>query len=85
MRILLHYLKPYKWLVAFALFLAAVNQIFSLFAPMISGNLLDMFANHPITLTRLKHYHALSAITFGAEVAITGCSFTFFIGGHRNG
>lgn len=47
MRILLHYLKPYKWLVAFALFLAAVNQIFSLFAPMISGNLLDMFANHP--------------------------------------
>lgn len=47
MRILLHYLKPYKWLVLFALFLTAVNQIFSLFAPMISGNLLDLFANHP--------------------------------------
>lgn len=47
MRILIHYLKPYKWLVAFALFLAAINQVFSLFAPMISGKLLDMFANHP--------------------------------------
>ncbi|MGC4232431.1 MAG: ABC transporter ATP-binding protein [Niabella sp.] len=47
MRILLHYLKPYKWLVLFALFLTAVNQVFSLFAPMISGKLLDLFANHP--------------------------------------
>ena len=47
MRILLHYIKPYKWLVALALFLAAVNQIFSLFAPMISGKLLDLFATHP--------------------------------------
>lgn len=47
MRILLHYLKPYKWLVLFALFLTSVNQVFSLFAPMISGNLLDLFANHP--------------------------------------
>jgi len=47
MRILLYYIKPYKWLVVLALFLAAVNQVFSLFAPMISGNLLDLFANHP--------------------------------------
>lgn len=47
MRILLHYLKPYKWLVLFALFLTSINQIFSLFAPMISGKLLDLFANHP--------------------------------------
>ncbi len=47
MRILVHYLKPYKWLVLFALFLTTVNQVFSLFAPMISGNLLDLFANHP--------------------------------------
>ncbi|GAB3017292.1 ABC transporter ATP-binding protein [Niabella terrae] len=47
MRILLHYIKPYKWLVLLALFLASVNQVFSLFAPMISGQLLDLFANHP--------------------------------------
>jgi ATP-binding cassette subfamily B protein len=47
MRILLHYLKPYKWLVLFALFLTSVNQVFSLFAPMISGKMLDLFANRP--------------------------------------
>lgn len=47
MKILLLYLKPYKWLIVLALFLAAVNQVFSLFAPSITGNILDLFANHP--------------------------------------
>ncbi|MCD2423449.1 ABC transporter ATP-binding protein/permease [Niabella pedocola] len=47
MRILLRYIKPYRWLVVLALFLAAINQIFSLFAPLISGKLLDLFATHP--------------------------------------
>lgn len=47
MKILMQYLKPYKWLVALALLLAAVNQTFSLFDPMIFGKLIDLFANHP--------------------------------------
>jgi ATP-binding cassette, subfamily B, bacterial len=47
MKILLHYLKPYKWLVTLALFLAACNQVFSLFAPMITGNVLNQFAISP--------------------------------------
>lgn len=47
MKILLLYLKPYKWLAAFALFLAAINQVFSLFAPMITGTILNKFAIHP--------------------------------------
>lgn len=47
MKILILYLKPYKWLIVLALFLAATNQVFSLFAPWISGNILDLFANHP--------------------------------------
>jgi ATP-binding cassette subfamily B protein len=47
MKILLSYLKPYKWLIVLALFLAAANQIFSLFAPWITGRILDLFANHP--------------------------------------
>lgn len=47
MKILLSYIKPYKWLVIWALFLAAINQVFSLFAPSITGNILDLFANHP--------------------------------------
>ena len=47
MKILLLYLKPYKWLIIFALFLAATNQVFSLFSPWIAGRILDLFANHP--------------------------------------
>jgi ATP-binding cassette subfamily B protein len=47
MKILLYYLKPYKWLVVVSLFLAAINQIFSLFAPYISGRMLDLLANRP--------------------------------------
>lgn len=45
MKILLQYLKPYKGLIALALFLAAVNQTFSMFDPMIFGRLIDDFAN----------------------------------------
>src|SRR5436309_3103316 len=51
MKILLKYLKPYKWLVLFTLILAAINQTFSLFDPMIFGRLIDLFANHPHTTT----------------------------------
>ncbi|HEY5391944.1 MAG TPA: ABC transporter ATP-binding protein, partial [Hanamia sp.] len=41
------YLKPYKWLMTLALFLATMNQVFSLFSPWIAGRILDLFANHP--------------------------------------
>ena len=47
MKLLISYIKPYKWLVGLALFLAAVNQVFSLFAPAITGSILDLFVNHP--------------------------------------
>jgi len=47
MKILLHYMKPYRWLVALALGLAAINQVFSLFAPMITGTMLNKFAIQP--------------------------------------
>ncbi|MCQ4139778.1 ABC transporter ATP-binding protein [Chryseobacterium sp. EO14] len=47
MKILLHYLKPYKWLIIISLILAAVNQVFSLFAPAITGNILDKLVTHP--------------------------------------
>lgn len=49
MKILMHYMKPYKWLVLLALLLAAINQTFSLFDPMIFGKIIDHFANHPAT------------------------------------
>lgn len=51
MKILLKYLRPYRWIVFFTLILAAINQTFSLFDPMIFGKLIDQFANHPRTTT----------------------------------
>lgn len=42
MKILLRYLKPHKWLVAFVLFLAAINISFSLIDPYIFGKLIDL-------------------------------------------
>lgn len=49
MKLLLQYLKPYKWLVVLALVLAAFNQVFSLFDPLLIGKVIDKFANHPHT------------------------------------
>src|SRR6478735_10767491 len=42
MKILLQYLKPYKWLVAFTLLLAAINTGFSLMDPIIFGKLVNL-------------------------------------------
>jgi len=47
MKILLHYLKPYKWLVALALLLAAINQSFSMLDPYYFGKLFDKYLTHP--------------------------------------
>jgi ATP-binding cassette subfamily B protein len=47
MKILLKYLKPYKWLILASLLLASINQVFSLFAPAITGNILDKLVTHP--------------------------------------
>lgn len=47
MKILLKYLKPYQWLIVISLLLATINQVFSLFAPAITGNILDQLVTHP--------------------------------------
>ncbi|HEY4151382.1 MAG TPA: ABC transporter ATP-binding protein [Chitinophagaceae bacterium] len=47
MKILLHYLKPYKWLIGLALLLATINQVFSMLDPYFFGKLIDRFATHP--------------------------------------
>lgn len=49
MKLLLHYLKKYKWLVVLAMALASVNQLFSLMDPLIFGRIIDQFASHPKT------------------------------------
>ncbi|WP_294225541.1 ABC transporter ATP-binding protein [uncultured Chryseobacterium sp.] len=47
MKVLLHYLKPYRFLIFISLLLASVNQVFSLFSPAITGNILDRLVTHP--------------------------------------
>lgn len=47
MRILLQYLSKYKGLIALALLLATINQVFSLLDPLIAGKILDKFVNRP--------------------------------------
>src|SRR6185503_9157634 len=47
MKILLSYLKPYRWVVLLALFLATINQVFSMLDPYFFGKLgLDNLAAH---------------------------------------
>ncbi|RYG54767.1 MAG: ABC transporter ATP-binding protein, partial [Chitinophagaceae bacterium] len=46
MKILLTYLKPYKWLVGLTLLLAAINMGFSLIDPILLGKLVNLAADH---------------------------------------
>src|SRR5436305_3492639 len=46
MKLLFSYLKPYKWLMALALFLAAINQIFSLLDPYFFGKMFQVYGVH---------------------------------------
>src|SRR6187200_102623 len=46
MKILLHYLKPHKWLVILVLTLAAINIGFSLVDPIILGRLINLATYH---------------------------------------
>lgn len=47
MKTLFKYLKPHKWLLILSLLLATINQVFSLFGPAITGNILDQLVTHP--------------------------------------
>lgn len=56
MKILLHYLKPHKWLVVLVLTLAAINIGFSLFDPIIFGKLINLANAHQVLPAPDKHY-----------------------------
>ncbi len=68
MKLLLQYLKPFKWFIILALFLAAVNQVFSLFSPMIIGKIMDKLATHPHTYAagkvRTEHEYIMGVLGF---------------------
>lgn len=49
MKILFKYIAPYKWLIALALLLAAINQTFSMLDPYFFGKLLDNYGMHPFS------------------------------------
>lgn len=46
MKLLLSYLRPYRWLMVLALFLAAINQIFSLLDPYFFGRMFQVYGVH---------------------------------------
>src|SRR6516225_7292912 len=59
MRTLLKYLRPYRWLVALALVLSAINQSFSMLDPYFFGKLMDNYGVHPFqfgTYDAHKHF-----------------------------
>jgi ATP-binding cassette subfamily B protein len=70
MKILLHYLKPFKWLVVLCLALAAVNQVFSLLDPYFAGKLIDLFVIHPKfwdkagTQPRTQHEYVIEVLKY---------------------
>ena len=56
MKILLQYLKPYKWLVSLVLLLSAINIGFSLLDPILLGKLVDLANRHQGTTEPPSHH-----------------------------
>lgn len=83
MKILLSYIKPYKRLVAFALFLATVNQVFSLFSPMIIGGIMNQFAIHPHEFI-VQKVHTINNVRVTDTIKIHRTEHEFFFGKKSN-
>ena len=68
MKLLLQYLKPFKWFIILALFLASINQVFSLFSPMIIGKIMDQLATSPhidaAGKVRTEHAYIMGVLYF---------------------
>ncbi|MBI3137320.1 MAG: ABC transporter ATP-binding protein [Sphingobacteriales bacterium] len=68
MKILLQYLKPYKWLVGLVLLLAAINIGFSLVDPIIFGRLINLATYHQNKEAFNWHQFLFLNSTFTEEV-----------------
>lgn len=67
MKLLMQYLARYKGMIVLAIFLAAINQTFSLLDPLFAGKLMDRFVNHPLTYDKAGKLHRdLNAYMTGA-------------------
>src|SRR4051812_5980768 len=69
MNTLLRYLKPYWRFVLLALFLAAVNQIFSLLDPLIFRHVIDSYATQYDKYTRIQFFKGV-ALLLGMAVGV---------------
>ncbi len=78
MKTLLYYLKPHKWLLILSLVLATINQVFSLFSPAITGNILDQLVTHPNHFDKEKFMQE-RWISFSTEPIFTTVHFTFWV------
>jgi ATP-binding cassette subfamily B protein len=54
MKLLFSYLRPYKGMVALAIFLAVINQVFSLLDPQIFRIIVDKYASHISTMPKAE-------------------------------
>jgi ATP-binding cassette, subfamily B, bacterial len=69
MRILYGYLRQYWKLIAFALLLAAINQIFSLLDPLIFRHVIDQYATKYNQYTKSQFFRGVSLL-LGAAVGV---------------
>ncbi|MES2690566.1 MAG: ABC transporter ATP-binding protein [Bacteroidota bacterium] len=69
MKILLSYLKRYKNLVFFSMFLASINQVFSLLDPLIFGKIIDNFAKRPEGYTEADFVKGVGLL-IGASIGV---------------
>src|SRR5690349_12769 len=82
MKILLRYLKPYKWLVVLTLLLAAINTGFSLMDPIIFGKLVRLATDikyHPANYNIYSNFWSSEyfwsfSTTFPGELFLLLCS-----------
>jgi len=64
MGLLFSYIRKYRGLVFLALGLAATNQIFSFFDPLIFRYIIDMYATKSAALTRSQFFHGVGLLLF---------------------
>jgi ATP-binding cassette, subfamily B, bacterial len=64
MKLLLTYLKPYKWLMALTLLLATINQVFSMLDPFIFGKMFDEFVTRPHANNRTQSQYLTEVLFY---------------------
>src|ERR1043166_843225 len=69
MRLLLDYLRPHRAMLALALVLAAINQIFSLLDPFIFGKIINKYGQHAADYSQSEFVHG-GLLLLGAAVGV---------------